>query len=149
VSATPVNADTYAGICNTYNRYVQTLDAGDFDTTAACFDEDATLTVRGSGEFHGVAELRALWERRRAGPSTIKHIVAGVWVHREDGEEATITAALILIDLSDGRVVATGNSDDVLLRGADGVWRFTEKRVDLAFRAVEAAAGPGGEEQQQ
>jgi ketosteroid isomerase-like protein len=133
--ALPVSADTYIGVCNTYNRYVQSLDAGDYDSVVECFADDGALFVDGRPERRGWPALRAQFDGRPPGPGHIKHIVGGIWVRADRADTAEITAALVLVDLRDGRIVASGNSDDILRLGTDGSWRFVEKRVSLPWRA--------------
>jgi ketosteroid isomerase-like protein len=122
-------------VCNTYNCYVQSLDAGDFDRVVSCFTEDGVLFVDDRPERRGRPALRAQFDGRPSGPGDIKHIVGGIWVRADRGDVAEITAALMLVDLRDGRIVGSGDSTDVLRLESDGSWRFVEKRVSLPWRA--------------
>jgi uncharacterized protein (TIGR02246 family) len=135
VAPAVVGADVYAGVANTYNRYVQSLDQGDFDAVVECFTDDGVLIVMGRPERRGKASLRAQYDGRPEGPGDIKHIVGGIWVRDERNGTARIVASLILVSLRNGAIVGTGNSHDTLQRTADGMWRFAEKRVTLAWRA--------------
>jgi hypothetical protein len=130
-----VDPATYAGISNTYNRYVQSLDAGHFDEVVDCFVDDGVLIVDGRPERRGKAALRAQYDGRPQGPGDIKHIVGGIWVRDEDDRIARIVASLVLVSLRNGALVGTGNSNDTLRRDGDGVWRFAEKRVSLSWQA--------------
>jgi hypothetical protein len=129
-----IDPATYAGISNTYNRYVQCLDAGEYDAVVECFTDDGVLDIAGRAERRGKRELRAQYDDRPSGYSRIKHIVGGIWVRQARGGTANIVAALILVSLDDGAIVGTGNSNDTLRRGQDGRWRFAEKRVALSWR---------------
>jgi hypothetical protein len=129
-----IDPSVFAGISNTYNRYVQSLDAGEYDDVVACFIDDGVLHIAGRPERRGKGELRAQYDGRPPGYSRIKHIVGGIWVRQARSDTADIVAALILVSLEDGEIVGTGNSNDTLRRGADGVWRFAEKRVALSWR---------------
>jgi ketosteroid isomerase-like protein len=122
-------------VSNTYNSYVQSLDAGDYDRVVSCFTEDGVLFVEGRPERRGRPALRAQFDHRAPGPGDIKHLVGGIWVRADRGDIAEITAALMLVDLRDGRIVGTGNSSDVLRLDPDGSWRFVEKRVSLPWQA--------------
>jgi len=130
-----VRADTYVGVSNTYNRYVQCLDEGDFDAVVDCFTDDGVLIVEGRPERRGKAALRAQYDGRRGGRGDIKHVVGGIWVRAEHDGVAHIVTALLLVSLADGSIAGTGNSNDTLQRAADGTWRFVEKRVSLSWRA--------------
>jgi ketosteroid isomerase-like protein len=131
----PVRADTYAGVCNTYNRYVQSLDEGDFDAVVDCFTDEGVLIIEGRPERRGKAALRAQYDGRPEGRSDIKHMVCGIWVREEQDDVAHIVAALLLVSLHHGGIVGTGNSYDTLQKAGDGSWRFVEKRVSLSWRA--------------
>jgi uncharacterized protein (TIGR02246 family) len=140
-----VSVETYVGVADTYNRYVQSLDAGDLQTVADCFTEDAALVIGERSEIRGLAALRAFWGDRTPDRPPVKHLVGGIWLRRDRGDAAEITAALLLVDLTDGRIVGAGNSEDTLLRGEDGRWRFAAKHVLLDFRArpTDAERDPG------
>ena len=129
-------ASTYAGVSNTYNRYVQSLDEGDFGAVVSCFTDDGVLIVEGRPERRGKAAIRAQYDGRPIGRrSDIKHIVGGIWIRDVQEGVAHITTSLILLSLVSGAITGTGNSNDTLRRDADGTWRFVEKRVSLSWRA--------------
>ena len=130
----PVGADTYTGICNAYNCYVQSLDEGDFDGVVDCFTDEGVLMIDGRPARRGKAALRAQYDGRPAGRTETKHMVCGIWVRDEQDGVAHIVAALLLVSLQHGGIVGTGNSYDTLQKAADGSWRFVEKRVSLSWR---------------
>jgi ketosteroid isomerase-like protein len=142
VSGGKVSVETYVGVADTYNRYVQSLDAGDMATVEDCFTEDAALVIRGRPEIRGIDALRGFWAARPADRPPVKHVVGGIWVRADRGDGADITAALLLVDLSHGRIVGAGNSDDVLRRGDDGRWRFVGKNVRLDYHGDASEGAP-------
>ncbi len=108
-------------------RYNHAIDYGDPEAWAGTFSEDGVFN--GGPEpvtgHEALAQFAGGFETRMGGARhwTNNHVVDG------DGDDATHSCYLNLIQTKDGgSSVITGRYDDKL-RKVDGQWRFTERNV--------------------
>lgn len=110
-------------------RYNQAIDEGRVDDWADTFVEDGVFEPSSGGRFQG---RQALAEFARAFSSRfqVRHCTTDAIVE-VDGDRATQTCYLILLDRSDGvKVMNSGVYQDTLVRTPEG-WRFAHRRVAI------------------
>lgn len=115
--------------------YGHALDYGLRDVWLDCWTDDAELEWP-HGLFTGIAEIaRAFDEHTHAPDAVHKHVVVDPLIE-VDGDVARVESYFARIDgKPTGPVVRSiGRYRDMLERGADGVWRFVERRTDLESR---------------
>jgi ketosteroid isomerase-like protein len=125
---------TFAGVSNTSNRFLQALDAGDFDAFVDTFVSDGVWAIRDRPEFQGPDGLRRFWDNRSPKAAHRKHLLNGLCILADDGAVARVEVVISIIDLHDGATVAAGNSTDELRRDEDEVWRFVRKETGMQFK---------------
>lgn len=108
-------------------RYNHAIDYGDPEAWAGTFTEDGTFnTAQGVQQGHeALAQFAAGFGTQMAGARhwTNNHIVDG------DGDSATHTCYLNLIQTSDSaKSMITGKYEDTLVK-IDGQWRFSSRTV--------------------
>lgn len=132
------------------SAFTHHLDHGDVDALAALFTDNALYT-HGKRRSEGRAEIAALFRRRTAGgPRTARHLQSGLRIEVDSATRAR-GSSVCLTFAADGEppLRATphlvADFDDVYERGADGRWRFRERRISRIFVAADNP-GPIGHE---
>jgi hypothetical protein len=132
------------------SAFTHHLDHGNVDALVALFTDDALYT-HGERRSEGRAEIAALFRRRTAGgPRTVRHLQTGLMIEIESAARATGTSVCLTF-AADGEppLPATpylvADFDDAYERGADGRWRFRERRISRIFVAGDNP-GPIGHE---
>jgi ketosteroid isomerase-like protein len=119
------------------NGYCAAADAPSPDGLLDCFTEDGLFTYAASDGAErslvcrGRAELERWFVERLpvVPPGAMMHVTVHPRVTRLEGDRAEATSQFLGIRVrADGLFVAsTGHYRDVLERGADGRWRFSER----------------------
>jgi ketosteroid isomerase-like protein len=123
-------------ILDNFHRYGSALDYGDEEAWVACFTDDGLFEVTGHPKhstYRGRQALAGFAAQHTRAPDHIhKHCVFDVQVDIT-GEEALSMSYFARLDqMADGPVVhAFGRYHDVIVRGADGRWRFKHRRVEI------------------
>lgn len=123
---------------NLLNRYALAYDENDMGEMAACFTEDAVLTMRVQdgdlvGPFEGRDEIVRLMKDSLASQNDQRrHVTTNMVVRESDATAAKVVSYLTLIAAQDGtsRLLSTARYDDELAR-VDGGWRFSRRHVAL------------------
>lgn len=129
-----VSAETHAGVSNASNRFLQAIDGFDLDAYLDSFVDDGVWAIKERPEYAGREGLTSFWEKRSPKAAHRKHVLGGLYVVEDHGDEATVEVVTIIVDLLDGSTVAAGNSVDVLRRCEDGVWRYVRKDTGMQFK---------------
>ena len=113
-------------------RYMHALDRRDAEALAATFAEDGVLDVAG----RRIAGRGALLDFVRAGTGTFssgsRHWSSNLVIDG-DGDAATASCYMLVVDANDqGRVAVVGRYDDEL-RKVNGAWRFTNRRITFDY----------------
>jgi hypothetical protein len=104
-------------------RYNTALDGGGIDAWVSLFAGEQSLTVS-TGTYVGAKQLAAFALGFLAKFSSVRHLGSNL-VIEGDGNLATMSSYLQVIDVSDGvRFIATGFYRDQLVK-VDGRWRFS------------------------
>ncbi|HEY8490179.1 MAG TPA: nuclear transport factor 2 family protein [Dehalococcoidia bacterium] len=110
-------------------RYNHAIDEGRAEDWAATFVEDGVFEPSAGGRFEGRAAL-VEFARGFSSRFKVRHCTTDAVVE-VDGDRATQTCYLILLDRADGvKIRASGVYHDTLTRTPDG-WRFTHRRVEI------------------
>ena len=119
-------------ILETLYRYAHAHYAGPIEKYLDCFTEDAVINHSRRGDIAvGHAGLAALWRSIPSAPEAFHKNVVVEPIIEIDGDTATVAADYVYIQLdAAGRPYISnfGHYDDVLVRSADGRWRFTGRR---------------------
>ncbi len=126
------------GIQELYARYPISMDRDDEEELADCFTEDGVFNISGQGLFEGPEEIKALVRRTANGRP--RHLTLNLWIREVADGEARCEAYFMLIDLKSGQNVAYGTYTDRPVQGADGRWRWKERRVQFEWTSEEYAA---------
>ncbi|SRR5438067_11019807 len=117
-------------------RYVELIDAADFDGLGKLF-EHARLTNEGvDGTIDGGAAIGRLYRRlnrvHEDGTLRTRHVTANVMVDiDEDADEATARSAFVVLQQTAAlplQPIVTGRYRDRFARDG-GVWRFAERHI--------------------
>jgi uncharacterized protein (TIGR02246 family) len=128
--------------------YCAALDAGAVDEVLQLFDDECSFAMMGR-TYRGRDELASAWEQVTGTdrPTTLHALVNPVIT--VDGPHATAVSGWVLVDRSgdDGRaaIALAGRYHDVLRRGNDGRWRFTDRRVQTLARPSSTWSATGSE----
>lgn len=110
-------------------RYNHAIDAGRAEEWAATFTEDGVFEPSAGGRFEG-REALAGFARAFSSRFKVRHCTTDA-VMEVDGDRATQTCYLLLLDRSDGvKVMSSGVYHDTLVRTPQG-WRFSHRRIEL------------------
>ncbi|OBH82588.1 hypothetical protein A5681_22065 [Mycobacterium scrofulaceum] len=126
-------------------RYCALLDSGATDELLDLFDEGCSFAAMGRS-YRGRAELAALWAGLRPTdrPGTLHAVVNPVIT--VDGDHASAVSGWAMLDRSGQAgttvIALAGRYLDSLARGSDGVWRFTDRRVQTLARPATTAEQP-------
>ena len=133
---TPVSVDpaTFAGVSNTTNRFLQALDACDFEAVVDTFVSDGVWAIKERPEYRGRDGLARFWQNRSPKAVHRKHLLNGLCIVAAGPDTATVEVVISILDLNDGATIAAGNSTDRLRRCPDGVWRFVRKETGMVFK---------------
>ena len=118
-------------------RYCSLLDTGAVDELLELFDENCTFVMMGR-TYQGRVQLASVWGglTRTDRPSTLHAVVSPVI--NVDGDRATAVTGWAMLDRSapEGAtaIALAGRYIDELARGADGSWRFVDRRVQTLAR---------------
>jgi ketosteroid isomerase-like protein len=130
----PVDPGTFAGVSNTANRFLQALDACDFEALVDTFVSDGVWAIKERPEYQGRDGLSRFWQNRSAKAVHRKHLLQGLYILAVGEGTATVEVVISILDLNDGATVAAGNSTDQLRRCEDGIWRFVRKETGMVFK---------------
>jgi ketosteroid isomerase-like protein len=130
----PVDPGTFAGVSNTANRFLQALDACDFEAVVDTFVSDGVWAIKERPEYQGRDGLSRFWQNRSPKAVHRKHLLQGLYILAAGEGTATVEVVISILDLTDGATVAAGNSTDQLRRCEDGIWRFVRKETGMVFR---------------
>ncbi|PXY36783.1 nuclear transport factor 2 family protein [Prauserella flavalba] len=109
-------------------RYCQYLDDGRWDELAGLFTTDGAFV--GLGTARGHEELRSFFAGLQNGALTSWWHFSSNETLELDGDLATGQTWLLQPCVVDGQAqLAAGRYTDRMVRGADGCWRFEERRV--------------------
>lgn len=125
--------DTTAGegIRRTLARYCLFCDDGRFDDWSRLFTADTRLHVMGT-THQGRAAAQDFIERGQPPERRGKHLVANTLVViAPDDLTARAWSDYVFLDRT-GAVTSTGRYHDELVRGTDGVWRFSLREIVFA-----------------
>lgn len=118
-------------------RYCALLDSGAADELLELFDEDCTFAMMGR-TYRGREELASVWGGLVSAdrPSTLHAAVSPLITI--DGNRASAVTGWAMLDRSGPQgttvIALAGRYLDELVRGADGAWRFTNRRVQTLAR---------------
>lgn len=118
-------------------RYCALLDSGASDELLELFDDDCSFAMMGR-TYRGRAELASVWAGLTPTdrPSTLHAVVSPVIT--VDGDSARAVTGWAMLDRSGSQgatiIALAGRYLDSLVRGPDGAWRFTDRRVQTLAR---------------
>ncbi len=118
------------GVRRTLALYCQLCDDGRFDEWADLYTENATFSVLGR-THEGQAAIKGFIEKAQGPEQRGKHVCANPLID-VDGDTATAVTDYVFVARADGgslAITSAGRYHDRLLRGADGRWRFTQRRI--------------------
>lgn len=131
-------------IVETMYRYGHSIDYGLEEEWVDCFTEDGVFDVQGAskdaGRHEGREALARFISRHTRAPEAMhKHVVTQPRIV-VDGDRATATSYLFRVDqYEQGPAIRSfGRYHDHLVRGADDVWRFRERRAEVEGRHPQA-----------
>ena len=114
------------------------IDHGQADRVPELFTEDGRL-FGGGPDLIGLDAIRA-WSVRRAAmrERTSRHVCTNLRLTRVSDDEVRGTGILTLYRRDgpgpgDATPLLVGDYDDIYRRGADGTWRFAERRITPTF----------------
>jgi hypothetical protein len=128
-------------------RYGHSIDYGLEQEWVDCFTEDGIFDVRrrvgpASARYEGSAALAAFIAQHTRAPGRYhKHMLMEP-VITVNGKQATVQSYFTRLDATrDGRpfIRAFGRYLDRIVKGADGVWRFTERIAEVEAVGEEPA----------
>ncbi len=134
-------SDGHEAIRNLLGRYCELMDAGDFTGLAALFVDAVLADEHGRVFARGSEEVLATWQAQTAlhdGSPRTRHVTANsvIEVDESDGTGSARSAYVVFQATPDLPLqpIITGRYADRFARGADGSWRFVERRyaVDQA-----------------
>ncbi len=115
------------------------IDHGQADRTAELFTEDGRLLGLGP-DLVGLDAIRA-WGVSRAAirERTSRHVCTNLRLVPVSADEIHGTVILTVYrydgpDPGDTRPFMVGDYDDIYRRGADGAWRFAQRRITPSFK---------------
>jgi hypothetical protein len=122
-------ADDYIEIQMLGARYNHALDFHDHESWADTFVSDGSF-ISPQGRWDGREALLEFSRGSAAGPLAARHWTNN-WVIDGDGDDATSSCYLNLIDAANnGATIVTGMYRD-RLRKVDGTWKFVERNVSI------------------
>jgi len=117
-----------------YARYAIYVDQERFDDWVDCFTPDGTFESPVFGTFSGRERLQEFTRQYYNSWSGggVRHMMVNVSFDI-DGDSATGFCNLIYFSLKDGgfNLAAIGGYNDKLRKGADGLWRYTHRKVHI------------------
>jgi 3-phenylpropionate/cinnamic acid dioxygenase small subunit len=128
--------ESYHAITALLFRYVECIDAADFDGIASLF-ADAVITNEGvDGEIRGGDAVKGLYENTNRvhddGTLRTRHLTANVFVDiEEDAARATARSAFVVFQQTAElplQPIVTGRYRDRFER-VDGRWRFAQRHI--------------------
>ncbi len=134
-------------ILRTLYRYGHSIDYGLEQEWVNCFTEDGVFDVRrrvgpASVRYEGRAALAAFIAQHTRAPGRYhKHMLMEPAII-VNGEQATVQSYFTRLDATrDGRpfIRAFGRYLDRMVKGVDGVWRFTERVAEVEAVGEESA----------
>jgi 3-phenylpropionate/cinnamic acid dioxygenase small subunit len=123
---------------NTFHRWALAYDERDLETMAACFTDDAVMTLRiGDGDLVGPFEGRdaimgLMSSSLESQTDQRRHLTTNIIIRSEDGSKAVTESYLTLTAVENGtiRLVSTGRYVDEL-RNEDDTWRLSKRHIAL------------------
>ena len=117
--------------------YSDTIDRGDFESTALLFGSDGLYGLVGSAAAKGSDQVLATFQRNvrlYEGVPRTRHVVTNVVIDVDDGEaSATVQSYVhVLHQAPDGQLapIAAGTYHD-RVHLVDGQWQFAERRMHI------------------
>ena len=107
-------------------EYSQHTDDGRFDDVAALFTADARFVALGV-THEGPSGVRGFLEQYQGPDIRAKHVTTNAIVD-VDGDTARAWTDYIYV-AQDLTILSAGRYHDTLVRGDDGRWRFSERRI--------------------
>jgi hypothetical protein len=137
-------------IQRTMSVYCHAIDYGEPEVWAACFTEEGVYRARfpngETREVRGRESLVAYAGAHLGPPARYPKHMSWAPVLDIDGDTATGTGMFIIFNQGPaGPIVEVyGRYDDELVRGADGVWRFSSRtsNVEAVAETFKAASAP-------
>ncbi len=117
-----------AAILRTIATYCQTCDDGRFAEFAACFAEDAVMSVPGMPEVRGREAIEAWIARAMPPEKRGKHVTINPIVTLLDPERATASTDYLFLD-KDLQITSAGRYLDELVRDGTDDWLFTRRQI--------------------
>lgn len=125
----PLTADDRVEIQMLGARYNHAIDFHDHGAWADTFTSDGCF-ISPQGQWDGREALIEFSTDSAARPPRRRHWTNN-WVIDGDGDDATSTCYLNLVDVTNnGAILVTGLYQD-RLRKVDGAWKFVERKVSL------------------
>lgn len=125
----PLTADDRVEIQMLGARYNHAIDFHDHEAWADTFTSDGCF-ISPQGQWDGREALIEFSTDSAARPPRRRHWTNN-WVIDGDGDDATSTCYLNLVDVTNnGAILVTGLYQD-RLRKVDGAWKFVERKVSL------------------
>lgn len=144
-------SEAHEEIRNLLGRYCALMDAGDFAGLAGLFADATLADEHGTVFATGAGEVRTMWERQTVlhpsaapaahdtGPRAehgrsprTRHVTANPVIEVDEAAgTATCTSAYVVFQGTDTlalQPIVTGRYADTFARGADGRWRWTQRR---------------------
>ena len=133
-------------IQRTLHMYGHALDYGYEAQFVDCWTEDAELFWPASGIIRGRVAIQAAFRQHSHAPAVVhKHLVIDPLITIQ-GDRASVDSMFARLDPYDGvpKIRAFGRYRDILVRCADGRWRFVERRAELEARRAGGQPDAGG-----
>lgn len=126
------------------------LDHGRIDLLLGLFTEDA-IYIHGTRHSEGLAAIAAVFDKRgAAGPRTARHLYSGLRVQFHAPDRASGSSVCMTFASQGEAPLVPANPHlvadffDEYVRGKDGKWRISKRRIDRIFVAADNP-GPVGQ----
>ena len=132
-------------ITDLIERYYWIIDARDYRAYSRMFTEDGELACCSNGLFKGRTAIFDMMSKASPdfGPGAV-HTGSDLVIDLK-GDTADVRSRWAMImKRSDGQpgILERGHYEDVVVRGADGEWRFKSRRVVNEMKTTPPAAAP-------
>ncbi len=132
-----VSVEDRLAIGELLSRAAYGYDERDAQTLAACFAEDASMTIRIAGgdpvgPFNGREEIMGLMTSSMASQSDVRRHVISNLFFQEEGDAPLVVSNLTLLATENGAidVISAGIYRDRVVR-VDGGWKISDRQLDL------------------
>lgn len=123
-------------------RYAHGMDTGDFQQVDGCFADDASFTIRITGQdpippFQGKLAIMGLIQSAVEAQTDVRrHVLSNVFFESESDDEAVVVSYLTLLSIENGgvNILTSGIYRDVVTR-SNGHWlkQSCELSLDLPY----------------